>query len=292
MSYPIFTKTYHKGPYPAIDPRQPKLSAAGKTIVISGGGKGVGLAIAKSFAIASAANIVIFGRNENDLAKGKAEIEKSATSTETKVHTFVADVLDKEALDRNFSNFAQSTGLIDIFVNNVGQLAPFAKAAEVDPTDTFWKDFEINVKGSLFATQAFIRNANKDKEPVYLNVSAGAAHTKYRLPWSSYAASKAAFIRTVDHIEVENPWLRVHQIHPGVFKTGMTSSLDLSNDSNEGGYWEDIEIAGNFSVWLTSPEGAFLKGKFVWAGWDAEEMKAREKEIISNPNLLTFGLIM
>lgn len=51
-----------------------------------------------------------------------------------------------------------------------------------------------------------------------------------------------------------------------------------------------VEIVGNFSVWLISSEGAFLKGKFVWAQWDVEEMKAREKEITSNPHLLTFEL--
>ena len=239
MSGRSFTTTYHKKPYPTIDPRQPKLSAAGKTIVISGGGKGIGEAIAKSFAVASAANIVIFGRKEADLSNAKTQIEKYAASKDTKVYYFIADVLDKEAIDRVFSTITRDIGLIDIFVNNAGHLSPFTPVAEADASGGFWRDFEVNVKGSLLATQAFLRNANRTEEPIFLSVSAGAAHVKYVFPWASYAASKAAWIRVVDHIEVENPWLRVHQIHPGVFKTTLATELKFPEDPGQESIWED-----------------------------------------------------
>lgn len=239
MSERSFTKTYHKKPYPAIDPHQPNLSAAGKTVVISGGGKGAGEAIAKSFAVASAANIVIFGRKEVDLSNAKTQIEKCAASTDTKVHYFIADVLDKEAIDRVFSTIARDIGLIDIFVNNAGHLATFTPVAEADATGGFWTDFEVNVKGSLLATQAFLRNANKNEEPVFLSISARAAHVKYLFPWASYVASKAAWIRVVDHIEVENPWLRVHQIHPGIFKTILATELKFPEHPGQESIWED-----------------------------------------------------
>ena len=42
-------------------------------------------------------------------------------------------------------------------------------------------------------------------------------------------------------------------------------------------------------VWLASPEAAFLKGKFVWANWDVDELKARAKEI-ETTSLLTVDL--
>lgn len=44
-------------------------------------------------------------------------------------------------------------------------------------------------------------------------------------------------------------------------------------------------------MWLASPEAAFLAGRFVWANWDVEELKARAKEIEESPYLLTIGLI-
>lgn len=43
-------------------------------------------------------------------------------------------------------------------------------------------------------------------------------------------------------------------------------------------------------VWLASPEARFLKGKFVWANWDVEEL-AKRKDEIENGTLLNFGLV-
>ena len=61
---------------------------------------------------------------------------------------------------------------------------------------------------------------------------------------------------------------------------------------NQGSFFilSAVELSGHFSVWICSPEGEFLKGRFVWAEWDVNEMKAREKEIVEDPMLLTLGL--
>lgn len=50
------------------------------------------------------------------------------------------------------------------------------------------------------------------------------------------------------------------------------------------------ELAANHSVWLTSPEAKFLKGKFVWSNWDVDELKARADEIQNSPTLLKICL--
>lgn len=51
-----------------------------------------------------------------------------------------------------------------------------------------------------------------------------------------------------------------------------------------------VELPGAFTVWLTSPEAGFLKGRFVWVNWDAEELVARAKEIKEDPLLLRIHL--
>lgn len=51
-----------------------------------------------------------------------------------------------------------------------------------------------------------------------------------------------------------------------------------------------VSLPGGFSVWLASPEARFLNGKFVWANWDVDELKARAKEIESG-SLLSIGLV-
>ena len=46
------------------------------------------------------------------------------------------------------------------------------------------------------------------------------------------------------------------------------------------------ELPGSYVVWLTTPDADFLKGRFVYANWDIEELKAKKAEILKD-NLLT-----
>ena len=46
-----------------------------------------------------------------------------------------------------------------------------------------------------------------------------------------------------------------------------------------------VSLPASFNVWLASPEARFLKGKFLWANWDIDELKARAKEIESTTQL-------
>jgi hypothetical protein len=51
-----------------------------------------------------------------------------------------------------------------------------------------------------------------------------------------------------------------------------------------------VELAASFMVWVSSPEAAFLKGKFVWSNWDVDELISKKEELLSTP-ALTLGLI-
>ena len=51
-----------------------------------------------------------------------------------------------------------------------------------------------------------------------------------------------------------------------------------------------VSLPASFNVWLASPEAKFLKGKFLWANWDVDELKAQAKEIEAN-TLLSMGLV-
>ena len=56
------------------------------------------------------------------------------------------------------------------------------------------------------------------------------------------------------------------------------------------GISDDVSLPGGFNVWLASDEARFLKGKFVWANWDVDELKVRRKEI-EEGQLLNAGLV-
>jgi len=51
-----------------------------------------------------------------------------------------------------------------------------------------------------------------------------------------------------------------------------------------------VELPSNFIVWAVSPEAAFLQGKFLWANWDVDELKAKKEELLAGPQL-TIGLL-
>jgi NAD(P)-dependent dehydrogenase (short-subunit alcohol dehydrogenase family) len=291
--------TVHHTLYPAIDPTRPELSMKGKTIVVTGGGHGIGSAAAKAFAQAGASSIAIIGRTESALRQTKAAMN---TSYGVNIQLFTADVTDAERIQYVFSRIRETVGSVDVLVNNAGFLADSTMAKDAEIKD-WWRAFEVNVKGSYVVTQAFLRNAGPD--PVLLNVSSAVAHyPDVYAGTTSYVGSKAAFTRVVDVIQVENPQLRTVNIMPGMIKTNLVKKAgmwDMDLPWDDGVYSSArcivmmrantcaVEVPAGFFVWASSDEGSCLKGKFVWANWDVDEL--RKKLETANEHDLKLGLI-
>ncbi|OZJ06427.1 hypothetical protein BZG36_00460 [Bifiguratus adelaidae] len=268
----------------AIDPASPRLSVKGQSVVITGGGSGIGAEIAKAFARAGASHIALLGRRETVLIKTKQAIEGKHPNT--KVHTVAADVVDKEAVVNAFSHFKTIAGTVDILINNAGYLSTLGPFAEVD-FDDWWLGYEINVKGAFYVTKAFLAVASNDA--VIVNISAAMAHAEYFPGFSSYHTSKLAAAKFFDYVQREHSHIFVVNVHPGVYVTdmarkGLGAKMDTSRFGN------DIVLAAWFTVWVVSSEARFLKGKFVWANWDVDELKARRKEI-EGTSRFTLGLL-
>jgi len=129
---PRFTSLLHHTTYPSISPLRPAISASGKTIIISGGGTGIGPSIATSFARASASAIGIFGRSEPSLIASAAAI-RLAAPPDTIVAYAVADQVDAGATNAAFETLARELGRVDVFVANAAYLPTPAPAATRDP---------------------------------------------------------------------------------------------------------------------------------------------------------------
>lgn len=122
--FPSMTKTWRNAPYPSIDPTRPELSVKGQTVVITGGGMGIGARVAHQFVKAGAAQIAILGRTEKTLKANKESIE--AENTGVKVIYVVADIVDKAAVDKAFAKITSQLGKIDICINNAAYMPAFA----------------------------------------------------------------------------------------------------------------------------------------------------------------------
>lgn len=298
--FPSPTATWRTETYSAISPTRSELSAQGKTVVITGGGTGIGAETARYFAMAGASRIAIFGRREQPLLDTKASIEKEFTGVE--VYTASTDVTVKSSVDEAFAGFLGDKKL-DVLVSNAAMCGPFESVKDVDG-DKFMDCIQQNVSGSLNAAQAFLKYAAEGA--VVIDVNSSAAHINFGPVLSAYCVAKLAVFRLWDTVAFANPGISVFHIQPGVIDTAMNKeaggveAIGFSDDGeflNTGRLAFDfttltlglVSLPASFSVWLASPEARFLRGKFIWANWDVDELKAQAERIV-NGTLLSVGL--
>jgi NAD(P)-dependent dehydrogenase (short-subunit alcohol dehydrogenase family) len=223
--FPSATRTWHSTSYPSISPTKPSLSAKGKTVLITGGGTGIGAETARSFAVAGASRIALLGRRIQPLLDTKAAIEREYGQT-TKVFVSSTDVTKQSEVDSAFEKFVstisdsgtKSTIDIDILVSNAAATGPFEGVEDADPTD-FLNGVNINLGGALHVAQAFSRFAAPDA--VIIDVNSNAAHVNYGPRFASYSIAKLAVFRLWDMVGFANPRWSVFHIQPGIVDTEM-----------------------------------------------------------------------
>ena len=143
MSFALLKPSRHDV-YPFIDPTDGlKGAAAGKRILISGAGTGIGQGIAESFASAGAASLILVARRAGPLEETKAKIAELAPSCQvTTVPN--TDVSDRQAVE---SLFEDSSSLPDVVVSNAA-FSRTSSIADSDP-DTWWSIMDVNLRGPL-----------------------------------------------------------------------------------------------------------------------------------------------
>ncbi|KAF2497830.1 NAD(P)-binding protein [Lophium mytilinum] len=282
--WPTFTKNFHSSIYMAIDPSNPALSVKGKTILVTGGGRGVGKYIAKVFATAGASTIVILGRTASSLQAAEKELSAAAVAAEhdTIVRSFAVDICDTEAVSRTVETVCREFGAIDVFVHNAGDLK--LGTIESSNTEEYWRSFEVNVKGTLNCMQAFTRFgmiSESTTAPTFINVSTMGIHMAPVPTMSAYSASKLAAWKMAEYLHVEmGAKLRVFSIHPGRIETDMSRRAGIPAA-------DDNELPGAFCLWLAATPGVdFLRGRMLTCNWDVSELLERKDEIVEKDLLV------
>lgn len=216
-----FVPTYHHATYPAISESNPELSCKGKVIFITGGGRGIGRAVAKSFAVAGARGIFLVGRTKSDLLDAVMEIAKLTESADdpTVVRHAEADVTDMKSVASAFKLAIEAFGHIDVLIQNAGYLDGHRSVSSSN-LDDYWKTFEVNVKGGLIVIQQFLNHHIQVGDTI-INIGSGAGHMPYIPGYSAYSASKLGLAKIVEYVQHENPHLRVFNINPGAIATEM-----------------------------------------------------------------------
>ncbi|KAH8884031.1 NAD(P)-binding protein [Thozetella sp. PMI_491] len=279
MSY---TKTSHSTTYPAISPANPAVSASGKTVLITGGGNGIGLSTARSFAAAGASRVVLVGRREAVLTQAADGIRADYPGTTVQAHA--VDVRDNKAVAAVFSR----VGSVDIVVHGAAAVPSLIPLMSIDP-DELWGAFETNVRGTLNVARALLASrAEGSEEAVLLVVNTAGVLMPPMPKMGGYVTSKAPAMKIVEYLGAESvSKMRVMSVHPGVVRTD--AALVLEENGIFFPSYDDVSLPSDFLVWAASEEAAFLRNKYVFANWDVDELKARKEEIQSGLEL-TLGL--
>ncbi|MGC9959447.1 SDR family NAD(P)-dependent oxidoreductase [Roseiarcus sp.] len=188
---------------------------AGKVAIVTGGGAGLGYAIARAFARAGA-RAVIAGRTQETLARATAAIEKEYGAPALAV---AADVAEPRDCERMVAAAVDRFGAVDILVNNAATFAvrPLIDAEAADAA----RFFAVNTIGPLNGARAFAKWAiEHGRRGAIVNVSSIAAGRP--VPGLAlYSASKAALESLTRSMAVEwaGKGLRVNAVAPGHVKT-------------------------------------------------------------------------
>jgi len=198
-----------------------------KCVIITGGTRGIGLAIANSLA-AEGCNIVITGRGETtDVVPQLAQHGGEVLYVQSDV-SFQAD--REKLLAQTLEHF----GRIDILVNNAG-VAPKARKDILDITEeNFDYVLDINLKGTFFlsqmvANQMLAQENNAACRIIFISsISAYTSSTNR----GEYCISKAALsmVRTLFADRLAEDGIRVFEVRPGVIQTDMTSGVSEKYD--------------------------------------------------------------
>jgi len=193
----------------------------GKVALVTGAGQGIGQAIAVRLAL-EGADVIIDDRVADDRT---AETLRQVQATGRRGMVIGADLADTAATKRMIADGVREMGGIDILVNNAGveRNAPFWEVTEKD------YDFvmNINLRGTFFATQAFVQHLLETKRPgKIINISS--VHEELPFPnFASYSASKGALKMLMRNLSVELAphGITVNNIAPGAIETPINAKL-------------------------------------------------------------------
>ncbi len=230
-----------------------------KTAAVTGGTRGIGLAIVKKY-LENGANVVVMGSRKETVDKALAGL----TEYEGRVMGLWPDLCDPEAVAEAFAAAKERFGSLDILANNAGVSS---RTSLYDYTvEEFGKILDINVKAVFVCSQAAARIMKEQGGGVIINTSSMVA--EYGQPAGcGYPATKFAVNGLTRSLarELAKDHIRVNAVAPGVTKTDMVAALPpemverISSGIPLGRVGEPEDIANAF-LYLASGQASYVTG--------------------------------
>ena len=258
-----------KEPLPGIK----QFDLTGKAAIITGGSKGLGLAMAAGLASAGA-NVMLVNRNKEEGILAAKEVSRDFG---TKAVSFSADVSHKEETEAMANAALDAFGRIDILINSAG-INIRGPIDELTPED-FIKVMQVNVTGTWLCCRAVTPYMKKKGSGKIINLAStlGLVGLSNRTP---YTSSKGAVVQMTRALALElAPFnINVNAICPGPFLTEMNVPIADTEEVKKSIIgatallrWAKLQEIQGAAIFLASEAASYMVGSMVTVdgGWTA-----------------------
>nr|UWI49158.1 SDR family oxidoreductase [Clostridioides difficile] len=234
-----------------------------KTVLVTGGSRGIGKAISKTFAKDGYNVLINFNKSENEVKELYTVLDEKGFS----VKLFKADISNREEVENMIDYCIKEFGGLDVLINNAGisQDKLFT-----DITDEDWDNMmNINLKGSFYCSQTALKYMISEKKGNIINISSiwGISGASCEV---HYSVSKAGIIGMTKALakEVAPSNIRVNSIAPGVINTDMLSEynedeIDVLVEETPLMRLGTPEDIANCAIFLASDKSSFITGQVI-----------------------------
>jgi len=270
-----------------------------RVAIITGGGRGIGEAMALAFA-REGANLTLVSRTYQEIENVAKAVKKYSVDA----LTITGDVSEERTAEEVVRKTIEKYSKIDVLVNCAGIYGPIGRFDKND-----WEEWKYTLNVNLFGTLLFIRKViphmMERRYGKIINMSGGGTGGGPLPNFTAYAASKVAVVKLTETLaqEYKEFNIDINAIAPGAVNTKLLDQvLKVGKDAGEEFYKKSLaqkesggtprELAAELAVYLASSDSDGLTGKLISAPWDDwKNFKPEQTGDISKSSVYTLRRI-